>query len=227
MFLLIPKPSRWSPLPVSHLHSTMFLLIRFSVFHLVYLALKFTFHYVSTYTDFQFRQIPRCTSFTFHYVSTYTEACAYIAMRLREFTFHYVSTYTKVRDARAAAIEYLHSTMFLLIRIFFFYLFEKFDIYIPLCFYLYPESASYNHQECSFTFHYVSTYTRFKIKFKKVTKGFTFHYVSTYTKFTNILVCSSNIYIPLCFYLYVNSQISLFVQAIFTFHYVSTYTHLP
>ena len=54
--------------------------------------------------------------FTFHYVSTYTNHCCHIRRTCNIFTFHYVSTYTAGKARYVGQRINLHSTMFLLIR---------------------------------------------------------------------------------------------------------------
>ena len=56
--------------------------------------IKFTFHYVSTYTKPKRKNVSGKAGFTFHYVSTYTDSQSVIIIADAEFTFHYVSTYT-------------------------------------------------------------------------------------------------------------------------------------
>ena len=163
----------------------------------------FTFHYVSTYTIPTGGTVGAISLFTFHYVSTYTAArqentgrmskiyiplCFYLyrtqlfySDHPPAFTFHYVSTYTRRSVGGCVSDFNLHSTMFLLIR-------ELFgdvqriprSIYIPLCFYLYPDETAWLKGRMKFTFHYVSTYT---------------YAITSRTS-------ASRIYIPLCFYLY-------------------------
>ena len=99
--------------------------------------------------------------------------------------------------------NYLHSTMFLLIR--------SSGLDVP----------GHLHE---FTFHYVSTYTNIRVFTLHCGTIFTFHYVSTYTRrnpllsapflhlhstmfllipLRQVLIVAHNlIYIPLCFYLY-------------------------
>ena len=143
------------------------------------------------------------------------------------FTFHYVSTYTSViREYKPVISPDLHSTMFLLIPVppvqpagrsvhlhsTMFLLIQQqgggafglFQIYIPLCFYLYAlctnlykilyhdlhstmflliREVTSPHVCISFgfTFHYVSTYTTLRPSGMNGFPEFTFHYVSTYT----------------------------------------------
>ena len=187
MFLLIPCQIS-SACPVSsHLHSTMFLLIPY----LVGLQSTVKPHLHST----MFLLIPcRGITGSGKY-SIYIPLCFYLYRQPvphkswpHTFTFHYVSTYTIAISYRIQFALYLHSTMFLLIltgvsldqalrHIYIplcFYLYDRqrkqqglvIRIYIPLCFYLYVTGAivavlSY----ILFTFHYVSTYTRFLCHF--------------------------------------------------------------
>ena len=53
---------------------------------------------------------------------------------------------------------------------------------------------------------------------------FTFHYVSTYTRCHAGHAGEHEIYIPLCFYLYLSQFTVSSMISPFTFHYVSTYT---
>ena len=100
---------------IRHLHSTMLLLIRISIFPHIQCA-SFTFHYASTYTALMFQAgytnriyIPLC----FYLYSKTGEKYIYI----RKFTFHYASTYT-LSIVKSFAYPF---------------------IYIPLCFYLYAK----------------------------------------------------------------------------------------
>ena len=99
------------------------------------------------------------SKFTFHYVSTYTQIAGIVLTVKTEFTFHYVSTYTCILLLPCNHLLYLHSTMFLLIlssrtmrlirdSFTFHYVstytlgiccrpIHHIKIYIPLCFYLY------------------------------------------------------------------------------------------
>ena len=59
--------------------------------------------------------------------------------------------------------------------------------------------------------------------FKEYT--FTFHYASTYTRQDQFYWPDGRIYIPLCFYLYVETILDSLSRNEFTFHYASTYTY--
>ena len=163
----------------------------------------FTFHYVSTYTDFSNTIFVGDSLFTFHYVSTYTLSHRLWNSRCNVFTFHYVSTYTIIRLLTVCQIN---------------------KIYIPLCFYLYEDEERDSFFYFQFTFHYVSTYTIPICLDTAAIPAFTFHYVSTYTRSVSgdalpvsdlhstmfLLILRirllfhefDQIYIPLCFYLY-------------------------
>ena len=97
----------------------------------------FTFHYVSTYTSCIGKKATDPSIFTFHYVSTYTLHIHIPVWLLCLFTFHYVSTYTMLISPQEELYLYLHSTMFLLILFWLPLLPQMWEIYIPLCFYLY------------------------------------------------------------------------------------------
>ena len=141
----------------------------------------FTFHYGSTYTNCSALMRSRFSSFTFHYGSTYTYSDRekyqnwkhiyiplwfYLYFRRRRwnnpvssFTFHYGSTYTTDEENIRSQVQYLHSTMVLLIpfctslsgehwynlhstmvlliQLHFYYYLVTLHIYIPLWFYLY------------------------------------------------------------------------------------------
>ena len=205
-----------------NLHSTMLLLIRLDAYTQK-LADIFTFHYASTYTVFRQYYNSIIYIFTFHYASTYTCSCfsppvffwiyiplcfylyqnaVYTTVRLWIFTFHYASTYTIYISASTRMQEDLHSTMLLLIRM----LIDKCrlpgQIYIPLCFYLYPIKILSIVILALFTFHYASTYTTTFGTPRGYFFVFTFHYASTYTVTHNPNGQEIEIYIPLCFYLY-------------------------
>ena len=100
--------------PVSHLHSTMVLLIPLPHLHgwypfNIYIPLWF-------YLYDQESVFNRLTNkFTFHYGSTYTSAWYADGLRYRKFTFHYGSTYTRFFRSLASFAVNLHSTMVLLI----------------------------------------------------------------------------------------------------------------
>ena len=118
-------------------------------------------------------------------------------------------------------------------------------IYIPLCFYLYSACVSQTMSVSSFTFHYASTYTWGNIAATDICA----HLHSTMLLLIHLHrshPCKSDkIYIPLCFYLYfesdkivntkldLHSTMLLLILALlyvrnqdlsFTFHYASTYT---
>ena len=125
-----------SQLPLEHLHSTMFLLIRrilcrknrykpnlHSTMFLLIPAYSdslrvwrtFTFHYVSTYTIYAINK------YSFQSL-IYIPLCFYLYVTAPEnislyglFTFHYVSTYTAAEMLQKGGEVNLHSTMFLLI----------------------------------------------------------------------------------------------------------------
>ena len=75
-----------------------------------------------------------------------------------------------------------------------------------------------------FTFHYVSTYTR--DVFSLIPSSLDLHstmflLILKVLRYEKPVYC---IYIPLCFYLYVELNEDYFRDGVFTFHYVSTYT---
>ena len=123
------------------------------------------------------------------------------------FTFHYVSTYTNLLKRVICDDLNLHSTMFLLIPVFPAGEASAFSIYIPLCFYLYGGA---HRQQCGanqFTFHYVSTYTILEICLKL---GISHLHSTMFLLIHDAAEPDSpisNIYIPLCFYLYWDTRI--------------------
>ena len=204
----------------------------------------FTFHYASTYT--------RQDQFYWPDGRIYIPLCFYLYVlfgrllkRLRIFTFHYASTYTKPDLTCQRYWSNLHSTMLLLILIVPFAFNLDTVIYIPLCFYLYSACVSQTMSVSSFTFHYASTYTWGNIAATDICA----HLHSTMLLLIHLHrshPCKSDkIYIPLCFYLYfesdkivntkldLHSTMLLLILALlyvrnqdlsFTFHYASTYT---
>ena len=159
MFLLIRISDACKSDIRCNLHSTMFLLIRVANLATALIA-----------------------TFTFHYVSTYTGATPKQASDIDIFTFHYVSTYTVCRSCSPSPDSHLHSTMFLLIhgrpRSHQMYTI----IYIPLCFYLYYEGRkrpTINSNLHSTMFLLILYVTNQEIR---IYVSFTFHYVSTYTR---------------------------------------------
>ena len=119
-----------------YLHSTMFLLILANLFGTLPIV-KFTFHYVSTYT------VSSALDTLLDFI--YIPLCFYL----------YENTFSRVN----AHHHHLHSTMFLLIPLLLCILCLQVAIYIPLCFYLYQFSQCFVILPNLFTFHYVSTYT--------------------------------------------------------------------
>ena len=142
----------------SPLHSTMFLLILLLSTDREKHIHNFTFHYVSINTGkkqcttlrFQtlhstmFLLIPPpqvynliiLLNFTFHYVSINTLLWKSTSADLRNFTFHYVSINTKLAFHIFQHQKSLHSTMFLLIRMWqVSHWLTDLQLYIPLCFY--------------------------------------------------------------------------------------------
>ena len=118
-------------------HSTMFLLILHLSPHPVTTTV-FTFHYVSTYTCVR-------VNIKIFFISIYIPLCFYLyaltaapPLVYGSFTFHYVSTYTSLNNLCQYDLSHLHSTMFLLIRVW---------------------SLLKLREATKFTFHYVSTYT--------------------------------------------------------------------
>ena len=93
--------------------------------------------------------------------------------------------------------------MFLLIRICFIFLHRVLEIYIPLCFYLYPYSIVH---DSSMSDIYIPLcfylYSEILCFHPPLYETFTFHYVSTYTILSVLVWRRWCIYIPLCFYLY-------------------------
>ena len=94
MFLLIPSQASEKTQLNPTLHSTMFLLIRYTVFNYPISMANFTFHNVSINTNPPPNLIRKCELFTFHNVSINTGDRIF-------------GEYT---------VETLHSTMFLLIH---------------------------------------------------------------------------------------------------------------
>ena len=120
-----------------YLHSTMFLLIRRTIYRdvrdrKIYIPLCF---YLYLYTAFLLY---------FRYAVIYIPLCFYL--------------YQQEESAEWVVIH-LHSTMFLLIRGADSVPVPEDRIYIPLCFYLYRDSGRTGGKQSGFTFHYVSTYT--------------------------------------------------------------------
>ena len=163
----------------THLHSTMFLLIRRiraveRGILLIYIPLCF-YLYQHEQTKLweindlhstmfllihgHIRSLRGSARFTFHYVSTYTALFRYFHSDRHTFTFHYVSTYTIFRPNLFRHHPNLHSTMFLLIQTLRGRESSEKRIYIPLCFYLYHPRFYKSLKDYRFTFHYVSTYT--------------------------------------------------------------------
>ena len=182
----------------------MFLLIRPRHLRSYRRSAAFTFHYVSTYTQWLLQPSVSGCTFTFHYVSTYTWFYVTDAEAGDEFTFHYVSTYTlhwhSGKTGRHWFTFHYVSTYtgrqvtdpVWIIR-----------IYIPLCFYLYNQ----------------------RVPGEPSDRG---HLHSTMFLLIHIQVLEffkrSLIYIPLCFYLYLYISCAPVGSSQFTFHYVSTYT---
>ena len=184
----------------------MFLLLLFSDFFLIlqqsiYIPLCFYYYKIILEQKSQSRYIyiPLC----FYYYSN---------RRIRRcdcclFTFHYVSITTTNCSVVAVYCSF---------------------IYIPLCFYYYTFYLFHFSQISLFTFHYVSITTYTTINIAVLNPSFTFHYVSIttiscyvfptylyvftfhYVSITtvhglNLSGLCISIYIPLCFYYYVNT----------------------
>ena len=120
----------------------------------------FTFHYASTYTKSIKKSPFFVHNFTFHYASTYTWDNRARSVRPVSFTFHYASTYTRLVRTCADRKWQLYIPLC-------FYLYGKACwknwgiglLYIPLCFYLYRYEIVKLNRDRDFTFHYASTYT--------------------------------------------------------------------
>ena len=118
--------------------------------------------------------------FTFHYVYIYIPSGGTSSILRNWFTFHYVYIYI------SCCFQYTVSC---------------FNIYIPLCLYLY----FFNNIQCIPHSHLHSTMFIFILSWlwvimKQLT--FTFHYVYIYIRMSFGEVLFSYIYIPLCLYLY-------------------------
>ena len=186
----------------------------------IYIPLCFYLYHLSTLRSSD------QSKFTFHYVSTYTQqitallllSCIYIPLCFYlygmeagasgQHWYHLHSTLFLLipqtpKSCRKQLLN-LHSTMFLLIQQQGGGAFGLFQIYIPLCFYIYAlctnlykilyhdlhstmflliREVTSPHVCISFgfTFHYVSTYTTLRPSGMNGFPEFTFHYVSTYT----------------------------------------------
>ena len=93
MYLLIPIPPIYNIIPLSYLHSTMYLLIpAISLFRKCFGHL-----------------------FTFHYVSINSLLLTHDYYEIIKFTFHYVSINSNCHIYMYDLSAYLHSTMYLLI----------------------------------------------------------------------------------------------------------------
>ena len=101
---------------VLSLHSTMFLLIRYTLHCPVRFAIVFTFHYVSINTQPLLSPVRCSYAFTFHYVSINTILTMFHRCSL--LTLHSTMFLLIRRPDRYRVEGYksLHSTMFLLIR---------------------------------------------------------------------------------------------------------------
>ena len=95
MYLLIPIPPIYNIIPLSYLHSTMYLLIpAISLFRKCFGHL-----------------------FTFHYVSINSLLLTHDYYEIIKFTFHYVSINSNCHIYMYDLSAYLHSTMYLLIPV--------------------------------------------------------------------------------------------------------------
>ena len=133
----------------------------------------------------------------------------YLQSRKR-FTFHYVSTYTKSFNSNYTAPDRIYIPL-----CFYLYLVSMTSprlilfIYIPLCFYLYeaqvPQNTPYRPHLHSTMFLLIRFFWIIQVCLWGV---LTFHYVSTYTLRKTHSRWLFLIYIPLCFYLYEETQIT-------------------
>ena len=97
------------------------------------------------------------------------------------FTFHYGSTYMNYTDEQINSVQYLHSTMVLLISTLLQNLYRKYLIYIPLWFYLYKEMKVeiVTSDKNLHSTMVLLIWIRGRIQVQRFSK-FTFHYGSTY-----------------------------------------------
>ena len=206
-----------------NLHSTMVLLILWSIMNLSAMTL-FTFHYGSTYMTARERLSAVILTFTFHYGSTYIDG-DYITFSWKlSFTFHYGSTYiilpgcmfsifriyiplwfylySPFRFLKKSLVIHLHSTMVLLIWCYKSIIITWCCIYIPLWFYLYWPVR--------------------KLVMRMIPIYIPLWFYLYGTFFPDI-VNDKYIYIPLWFYLYGFCFCMMQDRSLFTFHYGSTY----
>ena len=247
MFLLIPGIRFWSSYSDLNLHSTMFLLILVCA-HICFFIVKI---YIPLCFYLYEAQVPQNTPYRPHLHSTMfllirffwiIQVCLWGVL-----TFHYVSTYTlRKTHSRWLFLIYiplcfylyeetqitqswvldLHSTMFLLIR------FTRYtrrlisSIYIPLCFYLYLVIRG----RCRIRSNLHSTMFLLILLWSSTPWAQRINLHSTMfllIRWSAVDVRRwSNIYIPLCFYLYFMYLQQSAETLKFTFHYVSTYTSL-
>ena len=129
----------------------------------------FTFHYVSIKSAEQVGARPCRIQFTFHYVSIKSTAYTPNTDIVLKFTFHYVSIKSSPSRITAEKIRHLHSTMYLLNR-----------LYLSNNFSMHPK----------FTFHYVSIKSEEGGERLTSFSKFTFHYVSIKSTAYNTNVCA-------------------------------------
>ena len=157
MYLLIPIPPIYNIIPLSYLHSTMYLLIpAISLFRKCFGHL-FTFHYVSINSLLLTHDYYEIIKFTFHYVSINSKSynpCTLADMYLHSTMYLLILLRSKIHFCIQShlhstmyllihspffyvycAVVYLHSTMYLLILLLFLLFFLEYPIYIPLCIY--------------------------------------------------------------------------------------------
>ena len=117
MYLLIPIPPIYNIIPLSYLHSTMYLLIpAISLFRKCFGHL-FTFHYVSI-NSFRFAALSGVLlSFTFHYVSINSALNAWVDSNYNNLhsTMYLLILLMLIKATHL--ILNLHSTMYLLIPV--------------------------------------------------------------------------------------------------------------
>ena len=151
----------------------------------------FTFHYASTYTNWQVRiknknfiYIPLC-------LYLYKNSPSTKSYVILPFTFHYASTYTGLHLFSWLQWPDLHSTMPLLI----------------------PAPSALRPQLYQFTFHYASTYTA-GANFNSIISCILFTNPTLLQRFganfNSIISCT--IYIPLCLYLYRKHWVAAYLQ---------------
>ena len=115
MYLLIPIPPIYNIIPLSYLHSTMYLLIpAISLFRKCFGHL-FTFHYVSINSLLLTRTAKPQTLCFYNYVSINSLLLTHDYYEIIKFTFHYVSINSNCHIYMYDLSAYLHSTMYLLI----------------------------------------------------------------------------------------------------------------